>query len=89
MLTIFAIPKAFKGHVDIIQRNALKSWTLLQPQCEIILCGDDPGVAEVAGDFGAEHLPDIERNKAKVRVSLSDLRHEHGIARAEARRGAR
>ena len=28
MLTIFAIPKALEGHSHIIQRNALKSWTL-------------------------------------------------------------
>ena len=63
MLTIFAIPKAFQGHTGIIQRNAIKSWTLLRPACEVILCGDDPGVAEAASELGVRHLPDIERNE--------------------------
>ena len=63
MLTIFAIPKAFEGHTGIIQRNAVKSWALLRPACELILCGDDPGVAEAASEFGVGHLPDVDRNE--------------------------
>jgi len=63
MLTLFAIPKAFKGHIDVIQRNAIKSWTLLQPQCEIILLGDDDGTADVAKEFGVQHHPEIARNE--------------------------
>jgi hypothetical protein len=63
MLTIFAIPKPFKGHNGIIQRNALRSWTMLQPACELILCGDDPGVKEAAMEFGVSHLPDIAKNE--------------------------
>ncbi len=31
MITIFAIPKPFKGHIDVIQRNAIQSWTKLSP----------------------------------------------------------
>jgi hypothetical protein len=63
MITIFSIPKAFKGHIDVIQRNALHSWTMLNPKCEIILCGDDPGVNEVALEFGVKHIPDIAYNE--------------------------
>lgn len=63
MLTIFTIPKAFEGHNGIIQRNAIESWLRLQPACEIILCADDPGVAEVAAEFGVKHLPNIARNE--------------------------
>jgi len=37
MLTLFTIPKAFQGHTGVIQRNAIRSWTLLRPECEIIL----------------------------------------------------
>ena len=37
MLTLFTTAKAFTGHSEIIQRNALKSWTLLHPDVEIIL----------------------------------------------------
>ncbi len=63
MITIFTIPKAFQGHIALIQRNAIQSWLKLSPACQIILCGDDPGVAEAASEFGIEHLPHIERNQ--------------------------
>jgi hypothetical protein len=59
LLTIFSIPKAFKGHVGIIQRNAIESWTKLAPRAEIILLGNDEGTAEVAREFGVRHLPNI------------------------------
>lgn len=63
MLTIFTIPKPFQGHIEIIQRNAIHSWSLLQPACEVVLCGDDPGTDQVAAEFGAKHLPHIARNE--------------------------
>ncbi len=55
MITFFATGKAFQGHNGIIQRNALKSWTLLHPGVEVILFGDDDGAAEVCGEFGLRH----------------------------------
>jgi hypothetical protein len=63
MLTIFTIPKPFEGHNGIIQVNAIKSWTLLRPACEIILCGDAPGVKETAAEFGVKSLSDIAQNE--------------------------
>jgi hypothetical protein len=63
MLTVFTIPKAFKGHSGVIQRNALASWCRLRPRCEVILCGNDPGTKEAAAEFGVTHLPDIECNE--------------------------
>ncbi len=60
MLAIFTIPKAFKGHTAVIQRNAVESWMRLG--CEVYLCGDDPGVGETAQETGATWIPDIERN---------------------------
>ncbi len=62
MLTIFSIPKPFQGHISDIQCNAIRSWLALDPRPEIILCGDDAGVADAARQFGAKHLPDIARN---------------------------
>jgi len=59
MLTIFSIPKAFKGHIGVIQRNAIESWTHLQPRPEIILLGNDEGTADVARELGLRHLPKI------------------------------
>ncbi len=62
MLTIFTIPKSFQGHIGIIQRNAIQSWLKLEPKCEIILFGDDEGVAEAADEFNIRHIPEIKKN---------------------------
>jgi hypothetical protein len=62
MLTIFTIPKPFIGHIDIIQRNAIKSWLNLTPKCEIILYGDEKGIKEVADEYGIIHVPLIKKN---------------------------
>ena len=72
LLTIFAIPKAFDGHIGVIQRNAIRSWTLLQPRPEVILFGDDPGTAEVAQEFGLRHVPGVARNEFGTPL-VSDL----------------
>jgi len=63
MLTIFTIPKPFKGHNNIIQKNAIQSWLKLRPKCEIILFGDDDGVEETARELGIIHIPSIEKNE--------------------------
>src|SRR5260221_3742301 len=62
MLTLFAIPKPFVGHINIIQRNAIHSWTRLKPRPEIILFGDELGTREVARDLGVERSPDVQVN---------------------------
>jgi len=62
-MTIFTIPKPFRGHVGIIQRNAIQSWLKLSPKPEIILFGNDEGVAEVAEEFGILHIPEIKKNE--------------------------
>jgi hypothetical protein len=61
MLTIFAVPKPFKGHVGLIQRNALGSWVRLAD--EVILFGDEEGIADAARELGARHLPKVARNQ--------------------------
>ena len=59
MITIFSCPKAFKGNIDIIQRNAIQSWRLLDPSLEIILFGNEKGTAEIAQTVKARHIPEI------------------------------
>jgi hypothetical protein len=63
MITIFTVPKPFSGHISIIQRNAIQSWKLLHPMCEIILLGEDEGTAGVAKTFGLRHISEIARNQ--------------------------
>ena len=63
MLTLFTTAKPFEGHSGVIQRNALKSWTLLHPDVEVILFGDDAGAAEIARELGLRHEPNVERKR--------------------------
>jgi len=67
MLTIFACPKSFTDpHIAIIQRNAITSWTLLEPRPEIILFGGEPyefGIAEICQELGLRHVPEVARNE--------------------------
>ena len=64
MITLASLPKAFEGHIGIIQRNALESWARLDPRPRVVLLGDDPGVAEAAASRGVEHVPEVARNAA-------------------------
>jgi hypothetical protein len=63
VITFFACPKAFRGHTGVIQRNAIRSWTLLRPKPEIVLLGDEEGVADICEEFGLIHIPEIDRNE--------------------------
>lgn len=62
-ITILAMPKPFLGHIGTIQRNAITSWTKLQPRPEIILFGHEEGAAECARGLGLIHIPGISRNR--------------------------
>lgn len=60
MLSIFGCPKGFDDpHIAVIQTNAIQSWLHLDPNVQVILLGDDPGVADAAQHFGVEHIPGI------------------------------
>ena len=59
MLTLFTIPKPFKGHIDITQRNALKSWMLLDSDVEVIVFGAEEGTPEVCRELGLRHEREI------------------------------
>jgi hypothetical protein len=62
MLTIFSAPKAFSGHVGIIQENAIRSWLSLRPTPKIILFGDDAGTADFARGLGVQVVTTVETN---------------------------
>lgn len=64
MITIFSAPKKFTNpHINIIQRNAIRSWRELGSEVEVILIGEEDGLAEVAESTGIVHLPDVARNE--------------------------
>jgi hypothetical protein len=61
-LTIFSAPKPFtNSHIAVIQRNAIQSWLHL-PDVEVLLIGEEDGLAEIAAELGVKHLPDVSRN---------------------------
>ena len=61
--TIFTIPKSFRDKPTAVhQCNAIQSWQRIESQPEILLCGDDPGVAEATQRLGIGHLSGIECN---------------------------
>jgi len=69
-ILLFTIPKAFRGGTEIRQRNAIKSWKSLG-DVEVLLCGDDPGVAETAKELGCNHVANL-RTTDKGTPLLSD-----------------
>jgi hypothetical protein len=63
LLTIFTAPKPFiHPHISLIQRNAIQSWQRLGGQVEVLMIGDEPGMAEFAADEGIQHLPEVTCN---------------------------
>src|SRR5512140_3584560 len=62
LLTLFSAPKPFTDpHIAMIQRNAIRSWTLLS-DVEVLLLGEEAGLAEAARALGVRHFPDVKRN---------------------------
>jgi hypothetical protein len=63
MLTIFTIPKPFKGPAAAAQDNSVASWRRLGPDVQIMLFGDEEGIADAAARHGVEHVAKIQRNE--------------------------
>ena len=61
-LTLFSTCKPFVGDTAGFQSRALATWARL-PSTEVILVGDEPGVAEAAASVGARVLPPVETNE--------------------------
>lgn len=59
-ISIFTTCRAFDGKHAFIQRNALTSWTLLYPRPEIIVFGNDTGVAETCRELDLRHEPELK-----------------------------
>ena len=76
LLTLFTTPKPFTNpHIDIIQRNALRSWQSLGEAVEIVLIGDEEGMAEAAADLNLRQIKQVRTNQYKTPLlsSIFDL----------------
>lgn len=75
-LTIFSAPKPFTNpHIATIQRNAIQSWLHLGDEVEVILVGDEPGLAEAANEAGVPLLDQVKRTESGTPLvsSIFDL----------------
>ncbi len=63
-ITLFSAPKPFTNpHIAVIQRNAIRSWQNLGEQVQIVLIGEEEGLAETAAELGICHLRQVQRNE--------------------------
>src|SRR5262249_10847626 len=58
-----------------------RSWTLLHPEAEVILFGNDKGAAEIASELGLRHVPFVERNEFGTKRLDSMFRQAQRLAR--------
>jgi len=64
LITLFTAAKPFLDpFIATIQRNAIQTWLQLGPEVEVLLVGDEPGMAEVAREFDIRHLPNVKHNQ--------------------------
>lgn len=65
LLTIFTSPKSFTDpHIALIQSNAIRSWLNLDNEVEVLVIGQEPGLAEfIAAHPSVAHLPEVTRNE--------------------------
>ena len=62
-LTLFSAPKPFTDpHIRTIQRNAIQSWKALGPDVQVVLIGNEEGLAETTAELGVQHIPNVTRN---------------------------
>jgi hypothetical protein len=63
LITIFTAPKPFRdADIDLIQRNAIRTWTALGKDVEIALIGGEEGIGKAASELGVRHLPAVKTN---------------------------
>jgi len=83
LLTIFTAPKPFTDpHIRLIQRNAILSWQHLGEAVQVLLVGDEPGMAEFACEMGIQQLAKVSRNDKGTPLvsSIFDLARQYSSA---------
>lgn len=63
MITIFTTAKPFLNKkTAVLQKNAILSWKEICPGAEIIIFGDDEGVADFCNKFKIKNVPEIKKD---------------------------
>jgi hypothetical protein len=82
-LTVFSAPKPFTDpHIAIIQRNAIRSWCHLGFDVEVLLVGEEAGLAEVADECRLPLLTNVSRNDSGTPLvnSIFELAREYSTS---------
>jgi hypothetical protein len=62
-MTLFTAPKPFlDSHISVIQKNAIRSWTNLGEEVDVVIVGEEPGLTEAIADLPVIHKPEVQRN---------------------------
>lgn len=83
LITLFTAPKPFTDpHIALIQHNAIRSWLALGDEVEVILLGEEEGLAEAAALYGVKHLPQVARTASGTPLvsSMFALAREHSTS---------
>ncbi len=81
-VTLFSIPAPFEGHTGVIQRNAIKSWRSVVG-AEVLLFGDEAGLAETAREFGASQHATMRRNALGTPLVTDALHQARELANTD------
>lgn len=78
-IVLFSAPKPFTDpHIGLIQRNAIRSWKALGASVEVILLGEEDGLAQTAKEIGVRHIPEIQKAPSGaplISSMLEQVRH--------------
>ncbi|MCD6475849.1 MAG: hypothetical protein J7K85_06235 [Anaerolineaceae bacterium] len=79
-VTIFTSPKPFNinPHINIIQHNAIESWTHLGEDVDVVIIGDEEGMEEIATELHIKHVKYVRCNEHGTPMipSLFDIASE-------------
>jgi SAM-dependent methyltransferase len=62
-VTLFTTCKPFRHEFAAIQRNAMRSWSLLDPQPPVVVFGNEDGVREICEQLGFRHIGELDRTQ--------------------------
>ena len=80
LLTLFTAPKPFTDpHIALIQRNTLRNWKALGEMVQVVVVGDEPGIAEACQELDLVHLPEVRCNNVGTPLISSIFNLARGV----------
>ena len=83
-IAIFTLPKPFTDpHIKLIQTNAIRSWSALGSDVDVILMGDDDGIDVAAKELNVRHHSSIRKNQQGTPILSDAFRAAAELSAAE------